>query len=88
MPLWGEYVFNVSMYEPNQMEIYIENLIEMLFNELETWKSFNNTQAEPSVGTITETIRMVRMETLSPWYLGNFRTKYSKQTNTDCNMSY
>ena len=47
------------------MEIDVENLIEMFFKELETGKSFNNTQAEPSGGTITETIRMVRMKTLN-----------------------
>ena len=41
----------------NQMEIDVENLDEMFLNELATWQSFHNTQVEPSVGTITETIR-------------------------------
>ena len=41
----------------NQMEMDVENLDEMLFNELETCKNHNNTQAEPLVGTIIDILR-------------------------------
>ena len=41
----------------NQMEIDVDNLNEMLFNELETCKSSNHTEAEPLVDTIIEIVR-------------------------------
>ena len=41
----------------NQMEMDVENLNEMIFNELETCKTNNRTQAEPLVGTIIDILR-------------------------------
>ena len=41
----------------NQMEMDVENLNEMIFNELETCKTNNRTQAEPLVGTIVDILR-------------------------------
>ena len=49
--------FTLVYMSLNQMEIDVENLDEMLFYELETCKSYNHTQAEPSVDTKIEIVQ-------------------------------
>ena len=67
------YLEEMYQYKPNkflmlvdmslsQMEVDVENPNEMLLNELETCKSNNPEQADPLVGTVTEIVRLGKVE--------------------------
>ena len=52
------------------MEIDVKNPNEMLFNELETCKSYDHTQAEPSVDTLFKIVRhgkVIDIHSLMAW---------------------
>ena len=50
-------IFMLVYMSLNQMEIDVDNLHEMLFHKLETCKSYNHTQAEPSVDKKIEIVQ-------------------------------
>ncbi|XP_078339362.1 uncharacterized protein LOC111107586 isoform X1 [Crassostrea virginica] len=62
----------------SQMEVDVENPNEMLLNELDTCKSNNPEQAESSVGTVTEMVRLGKVEDIHSLMSWEFVDKVPK----------